>query len=145
MKPAVIGLDSNIFIYFLEANPEFYAAATRIFERIEQKQLTAIASEMVYLEVLADSNLSLAQVRVLESGLRDLLPFAAVTEPVLFEAARLRREYQLGALDAVHVASAVVAECEQFVTNDRQLLSKRVKGIELVALADFRPPRAVTR
>lgn len=41
---------------------------------------------------------------------------------VAAEAARLRGEFGLGTLDAIHVATAVVAGAGAFLTNDRELV-----------------------
>ncbi|HSH18363.1 MAG TPA: PIN domain-containing protein [Candidatus Saccharimonadales bacterium] len=131
----MIGLDSNLFVYMLEGHAEFGEAVRDIFVAIEQTRLEACASELVYFEVLSYPGLLSKQVTEATALIGQLgIRYIPVSSDVLLEAARLRRECGLGALDSVHVASALGAGCSAFITNDQALLKKAVPEIRLVAL-----------
>jgi predicted nucleic acid-binding protein len=134
----VIALDSNLFIYMLEAHPEFGEDARRVFVAIEQTGLDAVASELVFMEVLGYKGLNKqmaenAQTRLEQFGIK----FIPISRTILLTASRLRRELGLGPLDAVHAATAIESNCSSLVTNDQELLKKRVAEIGLVRLNDF--------
>ncbi|MBL8121685.1 type II toxin-antitoxin system VapC family toxin [Candidatus Saccharibacteria bacterium] len=132
----MIALDANIFIYWLDNNPEFSDQATAILYRAEQGEITVCASEMVVMEVLSSPLLSDTDAEAGHAKLMALgVCFESMSRSVLLKAAKIRRTYKLGAMDSMHVASAMLAGCTHFVTNDRQVLSKRVPGIEIVPLA----------
>lgn len=132
----MIGLDANIFIYFLEANKEFGNLTKDIFTSVEQGTIEACASEVTLMEVLAYSGISEASAKKIQQELEKLgVDFKPVTKQVLLEAAKLRRQSNLGALDAIHVASAVLSGCTKFLTNDKKLLTRKVSVIQLLPLA----------
>ncbi len=134
-KLNVIALDSNLFIYFLAAHPEFGEATRSLFVNVEQTSLNACASELVFYEVLSHSNISDKEARLATDLLNELgVAYKPVTSLVLNSAARLRREYGCGAIDAIHIASAIQAKATHFVTNDRGVLKKRIPSIKLVSL-----------
>lgn len=51
---SLIVIDSVAFIYFLEQNPRYHAAADELFGRLEAGALTAVASTLGVTEVLVD-------------------------------------------------------------------------------------------
>ena len=52
IKGERIYLDTNIFIYALEAYPEFVSALTSLFVAIDEGKLRAVTSELTLAEVL---------------------------------------------------------------------------------------------
>lgn len=138
-KPTVIALDSNIFIYFLAAHPEFGEDARELLVAIEQTSLNACASELVHYEVLSCSGVSDADAHDITQLLGEVdVTYKPVSREVLHSAAKLRCDYGCGAMDSIHLASALQAKATHFVTNDKAVLKKPVEGIELVALEQAR-------
>ncbi len=135
-----LAIDSNIFIYVLENNPDFCAAALAVLKDVEAGRVVGYASELVYLEVLAGSKLRAQDITVIHTLLEtSTAAFQPITKQVLIEAARLRRLYQsLKTPDAVHLASALAVGATQFITNDAKLLNQKIKGIELVSLTSIK-------
>ncbi len=131
----MIALDSNIFIYMLEAHQEFGSAACDLFVAIEQTSLDAVASEVTFLEVLASPKLQGDLINQTRRSLEQLgVRFHSVSKDALLSAAELRRQHGCGAFDAIHVAQAISQGCSQFITNDRSLLKKQIPGISLVSI-----------
>lgn len=146
----MIALDSNIFIYMLEGNKEFGELARDLFVAIEQTNLDAIASELVFMEVLASPNLTTAEAGMVKGKIEELgASFKPVSRQVLAEAAKLRRQFKCGALDSIHIASAIEARCTQFITNDLNLLKKHIPEIQIIPLTDTKEatlfPRDINR
>lgn len=135
---SLVGLDANIFIYTLEGNATFGQAASQVLRAVADGRVDAVASELVYLEVLSGKNVrgssEITRVNALLDGVG--VAYHGIDRQVLVDAAQLRREHGIKTPDAIHLASAILAGCTHFVTNDTQLLGCRVPGLRLVALTD---------
>jgi predicted nucleic acid-binding protein len=131
----VIALDSNLFIYLLEAHPEFGASSAELFKVIEKTYLNATTSELTLMEVLSHKTLNDHQVRTTRANLEKLgVDMTPISKQILLGAATLRRDCNLGALDSIHVATAIQNGCKWFITNDHNLLKRHVPGITLLPL-----------
>ncbi len=132
----MIAIDSNVFICLLEDNTRFGPLSRNLFWAAEKTNLSACCSALVFHEVLAYPKLTPAKAIRLQQKLEQLgIEFKPITTTTLVESARLRRQYNLGAFDSVHIASAIEARATHFVSNDQKLLTKKVSGIKLVPLS----------
>jgi len=129
-------LDANVFIYVVEGSPEHDAFLGGLLDLLGTGDTTAVTSELTLAEVLAkpfeENRTDLADIyeeMVAPSPWLDMVP---VNRAVLLRAARLRAELKLRLPDAIHVASAVAAGCELFLSNDYRL--KVPAGVALVRL-----------
>jgi predicted nucleic acid-binding protein len=124
-KGQTIYLDSNIVIYAVEKNHSWMRATQTLLEQIDSGHFDAMTSELVLAEVLAApmavKNHRLVQAYgelfAADSGLR-LLP---VNRFVLKLAADIRGQLKLKLADAIHVATARLARCDYFLTQDERL------------------------
>ncbi len=133
----MIALDANLFIYLLEGNKEFGQMAADVFLEIESTGVAAMASELVYFEVLSSSKLSDELAAIAESKIRALeIPMYPSTTKSLLLAAKLRRESGLGPLDAIHVAVAIERGAKCFITNDIKLAKKTLSSIKIIKLSE---------
>lgn len=120
-------LDSNVFIYALEGRTDAVRRATaQLLREIHAQRCTAATSLIARAEVLVRP-LRLQQVeladryRALLSGASAVLVYA-VDENVVDRAAGLRADYPVLRLpDALHIATAMQAGCDAFITGDRRL------------------------
>lgn len=137
----IIALDSNVFIYVLQKNPDFYQPALLILKNIEISRIQGLSSQLTYLEALSFSGLNLEQIgqtkNLLEASGTVFIP---ISSEILEEAARLRRIIpSLKTPDAIHLATASINGAEQFITNDIPLTRfKEVEGVKIVLLKDFK-------
>ncbi len=115
-------LDTNVFIYAFEGNPEEWGHLQSFFE-FAGGQGAFVTSELTLAEILAP-NLSggldqqaFYQNLLIWSGIIALYP---VTRDILIETVDVRKRCRLKLPDAIHVATGLIAGCEFFVSHDKQ-------------------------
>ncbi len=127
-----LAIDSNIFIAFLQEDDAFFKPATRILKSITDATHSAVYSTLAYAEVMygAPPNGSLEAVKAFFNQLHGAAPIAADKE-VCVLAAELRLNHQsLKLPDAIHLATALKAKTDIFVTADKQLYAIASKEIK---------------
>ncbi len=126
-------------IYYVEEHPIYVQRVEAIITYIEDTPIEAVSSVVCLTEVLNQpmkngrSDLVQAYRDILIFGDRFRLWPVSVTIAEL--AARLRASYGLRTPDALHVATAIEAKCNAFLTNDAGL--KRVGEIAALYLDDL--------
>ena len=129
-------LDTNVFIYAVEAVEEYAAAIESLFGLIEEGQVKACTSELALAEALAKpfeiGRDDIAQIYNAMVTPSVWLSVLAVSRPILIEAARLQARLRMRLPDAIHVASALAADCTALLSNDRRI--KAPDGLKLVRM-----------
>lgn len=122
--PKRIGLDTNIFIYYFQAHPRFGTPAKAIFEALAAHQTSAVTSSITLAELLAINSES-KQIETLHTLLLETprLTLYDLTQPIAFEAARIKRTYGYRLPDAIQLATSLYAKAELFITNDKRIHS----------------------
>ena len=118
-------LDTNIFIYAVEGYEPEAAFLHGLLAALEEGRFTAVTSELSLAEVLVKP-FELGREDAVASYTELLTPSVRLTVPpvgraILVEAARQRAALGMPMPDAIHVATALAAGCELFLTNDRRL------------------------
>jgi predicted nucleic acid-binding protein len=115
-------IETAPLIYYVEENPTYVTKMDAIIEAVEHTSTEAVSSVIILTEVLPQpiklGNTQLEQEYrniLLHSGSFELLP---VTAQIAESAAELRARYNLRTPDALHVATAIAAGCDAFLTND---------------------------
>jgi len=122
-----VALDTCVFIYLLEENPEYRPIIRPLFEKIDAGALPAVTSTLTLLETLVvpyragDRRLA-DQYEALLTGSRGL-ECVAISRAVLRGAAMLRAAANMATPDAIQLATALQRSCGTFVTNDRKISS----------------------
>lgn len=134
-----IGLDTNVFIYFLEDHPRYGSWCASLFGQIEQGRNPAVTSTITLLELLVqpyrDQKEELAQKIFALVSTYPKLDWVPVTMNLADRAAELRARYRLSTPDAIQLATAIGHKATRFYGNDRSL--RRVKEIECVIMDDL--------
>ena len=132
-------IDTSIWIYHFEQNPEYAQAAAQVIERLEDGKFRGIASELTLLGLT---------VRPLQLGRQDAaddyetllsyfpnLQLEPVSRSILLEAAGLRARYGLRSPDAIQLATGLQAGATLAVTNDGAW--RKVPDIKTLILSDW--------
>jgi predicted nucleic acid-binding protein len=121
----LIGLDSSIFIYHLEAHPEYLSMTEAILNAVQSGKCHGVVSTISLMEVTVHPwRVNRADVaRKYEMLLANFpnLTLVDVNRDVARRGAQLRAKYNLRSADALLVATAVVSQATLWVTNDKTL------------------------
>jgi predicted nucleic acid-binding protein len=137
----VVYVDAQVCIYTVEQHPVYSPLLRPVWQAVQNGNLDVVSSDLSLLETLVGplkhANAPLAATYeqfFLQPGVR-LLP---ITPQVLREAARLRATTRLRTPDAIHAATAALAGCALFLTND--LAFRSVATLPVVILQDHLTP-----
>lgn len=139
-RAKVIGLDTPVFIYFLENNLKYGSLAQIAFSGIEKGKLQGVTSTITIMEITVRpwqlGNEAVA--REYEAALVHFpnLSVVDVDRNVARAAAQLRARYNVSPPDALQVATSLAYGAKAFLTNDKRL-SKLQEVIDVIVLDDF--------
>lgn len=123
VKPgSVVYLDTNVLIYMAEGSATDRAKLDKHFATFAAARATFITSELAYTEVLVHPlrSANAALISRYEMLLSDLVQPLPVARDVLVLAAHLRAISPAQKTpDAIHVATATLAQADWFVTGDQ--------------------------
>jgi predicted nucleic acid-binding protein len=132
-------LDTAPVIYYVERNPVYSAVVDEIFDRIDTATVQAVTSPVTLAECLV---IPIKKgLGALQQDFADLIvsganvTFVSLGEAVARRAAELRANYNLRLADALQIATALVATCDAFLTNDAAL--KVVKDLPILLVKDL--------
>jgi predicted nucleic acid-binding protein len=139
-RAKVIGLDTPIFIYFLENNERYGELAKITLNGIEKRKWEGVTSTITLMEITVRPwQLGReAAAREYEAVLVHFpnLSIADVDRNVARAAAQLRAKYNVTPPDALQVAASLSFGAKAFLTNDRRL-SRLQELIDVLVLDDF--------
>lgn len=128
----MISLDTNIFIYWLEKNTEFYEISAQIIKKIYSGEISATCSSLVLAEIYNNNPLLVEAIENLPN-----LKIVNVSDEVTELAGKLRFGYGLKVIDSVHIASAIISGSDSFITNDVYLSKKNISKISIILPTKF--------
>ncbi len=133
--------DTNLFIYLLEGRSPTVDHVSDLLERMRARGDELYTSAMTLGEVLAlplsaghDSLAKAYEQRICADAV--IVPFDRSAARYYAE---IRRDRTIKAPDAIQLACAGVAETELFITNDRRLTGKVVRGVRFIVGIDNLP------
>lgn len=139
-KAKVIGLDTPIFIYFLENNARYGPLAQLTLNGVEKGKWQGITSTITLMEITVRP-WQLGR----ESAAREYeavlvhfpnLSVMDVDRNVARAAAQLRAKYNVSPPDALQVAASLSFGAKAFLTNDKRL-SRLQELIDVIVMDDF--------
>ena len=135
-----IFLDTAPFIYFIEGHQQFGPLVTQVIALMNDSRLQAFTSVLTLSEVLPKpvESGNDALVDKFKEYLRNgpNLTLLSITETIGETAGVLRGQYpHLKTVDAVQLATAMDAEADAFLTNDKKLSA--IKEIRILVLNDY--------
>ncbi|MBI2577882.1 MAG: type II toxin-antitoxin system VapC family toxin [Candidatus Wildermuthbacteria bacterium] len=137
MGKEIIGLDTVLFIYLLEANRDYAKPVRALFRSIESGEKRGVFSSVGMIELLTgvkkQNRWDLAAQYKEYLGAFPNLSIVGINERIVDYASDLRAKYGILTPDAIHIATAIDAGAKQFATNDRSLAC--VREIKIYVLA----------
>ena len=137
----MISLDTNIISYHLTSHEKFGPMATRLMKEIESGAYKAIASMIVFSEVMTYP--ARMKVDKLFALYREILlnypnlEFICVDSNIAEKAAQIRGSYpELKMFDALVLATALQQKAKVLVTEDKQLYSIKLP-LSILSLDNF--------
>ncbi|MBI4049704.1 MAG: PIN domain-containing protein [Candidatus Doudnabacteria bacterium] len=131
-----VGLDTSVFIYYLEDYKEYSDEADRWFKKIEVGDIQAVLSGIGLIEILTGpkklKRFDLAKHYYSVIVNYPNLSIFGLNERIIEMASDLRAKYGFSVPDAVHLATAMDFGAEKFITNDASL--KKIKEIQVEIL-----------
>jgi predicted nucleic acid-binding protein len=131
--------DSMLFVYLIEANPQFAPRVQKLLERMESRGDRLLTSVFTLGEVLAGPRKSGAQDVVariqnwFDQGPIEMLPFDRNTAN---QYSLVRAGSRASQADAIHLATASLAGTDALITNDKQLHKFVIPGIRFIVGLD---------
>jgi len=131
--------DTMLFAYVLEGNPDFGQATQEAYLEFLRRGDTICTSVFTLGEILVkprmvkDTTAFESIRRFMRSGEIELIPFTA---EVAEQYSAVRAQTRLKAADAIHAATAIVANVHLFVTNDLDFRKQQIPGLPLIAGLD---------
>jgi len=134
-----VGVDTAVFIYFIEENPQFLPTILPLFQEADDGKRDLVTSAVTLLEVLVvpyrAGNRSLAEryeaLLTRSRGVR----LIDLSHEQLQAAAQLRAVTGVKTPDALQLVAAIGAACTTFLTNDRRLPA--IPGLRIVELGSY--------
>lgn len=138
-KGSRIFLDSMVFIYTIEKNPDYYELSYSILSKIEENRYFGFTSVMSLIETLSKRNLdaNLLKRDYIASYFANVtnLTVSDINHEIAYNSAQLRRNYNILIPDAIQMATALVHKCDLFITNDE--VFRKVQPIMTLILDDL--------
>ena len=132
-------LDSNILIQLVEGQANQFEGLQAVVDALDSRKVLGVTSELTIAEVMVKplaSPISLYR-REYEAILsaNSELRVAPVSRPILIRSAELRAELGGKLADGIHVSTAELEGCAQFLTEDRRV--KLPSGLTILRLAEL--------
>jgi predicted nucleic acid-binding protein len=135
----LVGIDTSIFIYHLEASTRFANPASEALRALVTGAFHGVTSVITLMEISV-LPLRLGRPAAADEYERTLSSFphlqiVDVDRAVARQAAKLRATYRLHPADAIQVAACLTRNATAFLTNVKGL--RRIADRDLVVLDDF--------
>jgi|tagenome__1003787_1003787.scaffolds.fasta_scaffold20680073_2 predicted nucleic acid-binding protein len=120
-----IFLDTNVLVYLYDNDaPEKQARSRSILEQGRERFRLIISTQVLqefYVTVTRKLSLALSDGEILQAmrGLQEF-PAVQINVPMIFDAIKLGRRYQISFWDALITQAALVAGCSRLLTEDLQ-------------------------
>ena len=135
----IIFLDTAPFIYFFEANPNYYPALEQFFTQLYETGAQAITSIITYIELTTHparkgQHQLVRKYRDYLSNSENIALFP-LDMNIADHVVELRAKYQFKTPDAIQIGTAVACGSDYIITNDKSW--QRFKEIPVVLVGDM--------
>ncbi len=135
----IIFLDTAPIIYFIENHPQFSDIVEVFIEQLDQGNIQGIISPVTVAECLVNplknKDQKLQQDFVDFMLRQKSIRLKETDVNISIKAAQITANYNLKLPDALQVATAIIAGCDSFLTNDKKL--SRISELQILVISDF--------
>lgn len=139
VQDKLIGVDTSIFIYFIEKNPDYIKILREFFKESEKDKIRITTSTITLLEVLVqpfkqsrDDLIKKYKNIFNKSRNIELIDFNTRISEI---SAKVRAKNGIRTPDAIQIGTSIYSGADFFLTNDKRL--KSVEEISVIILDDF--------
>ena len=133
-------LDTNIFVYFLDRNPDFFDVVRPLIGAIDSGKIIGVTGDAALAETLVKpyrtGNLELAATIRGFFETEEFLSMQPHDGETFDLAAQLRGRRGMKFIDALHYATAIRSGCSFFITNDLKIQSDDI--LEIISLKELK-------
>jgi predicted nucleic acid-binding protein len=133
-------LDTNVLIYFLDRNPDYFTLSAAIIEAIESGSIAGYTGDAVVAEILVKpyrtGNIELVSGIKAFFQTEQFLTICHHDADTFDLAAQLRAKYNQKFIDALHYATAIRSGCHAIITNDNGIRTS--DHLEVISLSTHR-------
>lgn len=140
VRGKLVGVDTSIFIYFIEKkNPAYIRIMREFFKKNKEGKIRLVTSTITLLEVLVQPfkqsrhDLVEKYKKILEES--EYIKLVDFNIEISEISAKIRAKSGIRTPDAIQIGTSVHSEADYFLTNDKRL--KSVEEIPLILLDDF--------
>jgi len=139
LGPGLVGIDTAIFIYYIEESPSFHSLLEPLFQEADAGKRELITSALTLLEVLvipyrSGNELLARRYEALLTNSRGIR-ISEVSRDHLRMAAQLRAITGIKTPDSLQIVAALSGGCSTFLTNDRHLPA--IPGLRVLRLTSY--------
>ena len=133
--------DAMLFIYLLEDNKQFAPRIRELLGRFYRRRDVLLTSQLALGEAMAGGAASRMKSDEIRTTMNDMgFGFLSFDANCVETFSRLRSLERLKAPDSIHLACAASSGVDMFLTNDTQLLKRRLHVPGIRFIADFNLP-----
>lgn len=136
MTDSKIYIDTAPFIYYLEMNRQYFDKARNFFMNCYKSNIQLVTSTITFEEycVYPLSNNDEKSVEIFKTFIDGMkVDVLQVSTEIALEAARIIAKYKsFKASDSIHLATAKLANCSTFLTNDHQL--RQIQDLKVITM-----------
>jgi predicted nucleic acid-binding protein len=134
-----VGVDTVVFIYFIEEHSQFVPLLEPLFREVDGGRRDLVTSALTLLEVLvvpyrSGDHLLAGRYEALLTQSRGVR-LAEISRDHLRAAAQLRAVTGVKTPDSLQLVAALAAGCTTFLTNDRDL--PNIPGLRILQLSSY--------
>jgi predicted nucleic acid-binding protein len=134
-------LDTNIFIYFLEAHETYVEAVAEVFKLCETYDIVIFTSEITITECLVhpyrQNNAALIeQYEAFFLSAENTIGLVPVESSILRDTPKTIAASRLKLVDGIHLTTALALGCNGFLTNDKNITSTS-ESMPVIYLSDL--------
>lgn len=130
-----------LFIYLFEGNPDFAPRVQELLDRSFNRGDVLLTSYLALGEVLVGARGDRQKMRIIRTTIEEFgFTFVPFEDSGVNNFTELRSLHRLKPADSINIAAAAAAKVDMFLTNDADILKRRIHLPGIHFITDFMQP-----